>query len=366
MRAPGRGRQSGVASTIFVLLLLGMVLVGLLALLNMSASGTTDTGAQQDSVAALYLAESGVERAISRFDGTNCTALGEAAITLGRGSFTISNGATTDYVGAALPSNECRVPVTGVVDNASRSVDVIVRAGSGGSGIAYDRSRNTRSNNGSTFNWNHRVGNGVSNGLLIVGVGIDLNGGGGPTVQSVTYAGVPMQPYDTVNYATSGFGGNDVRTELFYLANPPTGNHPVSVSLTGSTRAIGASVSFSGVDQANPVDLPPGLGGGNGWNPSATITTTAGNYWLVDVITVRGNRYPSPTSGQTVQESRATNGGGNRIRLRLATEGPNSPAGGETQTWFLLGGDRWALAVAGLRPATGSGTVVGWREVEHP
>lgn len=107
--------QRGAATAILALLLLTMVGFALAVALRMAASDITDTGLHDDAVEALFLAESGLERAARRFaDGTACTtaALAEPPIALGRGRFTI--------VSAVFVDNVCRIRVEGAVRQARR------------------------------------------------------------------------------------------------------------------------------------------------------------------------------------------------------------------------------------------------------
>jgi hypothetical protein len=94
-----------------------------------------------DSIEALYLAESGVERALKRYatGAAACGALGEPPITdlsqLGLGAasgrtITILDGLTTDFSNAPLVSSQtqCRVRVTARINasNVSRTIHAIV------------------------------------------------------------------------------------------------------------------------------------------------------------------------------------------------------------------------------------------------
>lgn len=123
-------RQRGAATLIAAVLLLSVVVVALsLSLLNVNTD-ITDTALQGDGVEALFIAESGLENAIWRFDnGTACGALA-LSDNVGRGSFSINNGSA-----AGLPATQCRVQVTGVVtqsDTARTIESVITQSAAGG------------------------------------------------------------------------------------------------------------------------------------------------------------------------------------------------------------------------------------------
>lgn len=109
-------RERGAATVILALFLLVMAAFALLVALNMGASDITDSAAHNDATEALFLAESGIERAAKRFaDGTPCTsnALAES-VPFGRGTFTVLE--------AVFTANICRVRVQGEVRAAKRVV----------------------------------------------------------------------------------------------------------------------------------------------------------------------------------------------------------------------------------------------------
>jgi hypothetical protein len=132
-----RPAQSGASLLIPVLLLITVAAFGAIVAARQSGSDIQNTDALADSVEALYLAETGVERALKRYaTGTACgAALGETITNLasiggatGR-SITVGTGLTTDFSGAALaPNTRCRIPVTASITASavSRTIHVIV------------------------------------------------------------------------------------------------------------------------------------------------------------------------------------------------------------------------------------------------
>lgn len=115
---PAHARQHGAVTVILVVLLLLVVGAALSGVVMLSGSGATDATAQEDSIAALWLAESGMERASKRFaDGTACTsaALKEGPIAIARGSFSI--------VSATFVNNICHIRAQGKVDSALRTIE---------------------------------------------------------------------------------------------------------------------------------------------------------------------------------------------------------------------------------------------------
>ena len=105
----------------------------LAAVQRMAASSITDSALHNDGVEALFIAESGLERAAWRYaGGSACTALAGETASIGRGSFTIQS--------ASLVGAECRVRVSGSVattiaaNTVMRTIDGDLTAGGGGAG----------------------------------------------------------------------------------------------------------------------------------------------------------------------------------------------------------------------------------------
>jgi hypothetical protein len=132
-----RARQRGAGLLIVVLLVLTVAAFAVLVAASQSGGDIHATDANADSLQALFLAETGVERALKRFaTGTACNALAETITdlsTIGLGttgySITLSNGVTTDFAGAALlPNTQCRIAVTArvVASNVTRTIQAIV------------------------------------------------------------------------------------------------------------------------------------------------------------------------------------------------------------------------------------------------
>lgn len=110
-----RRRERGAVTLIAVVLLLLLVGAALSVVLSVSGSGSAGASAQEDSIAALLLAESGLERASKRWaDGVPCADLAEAEIAFARGSFVIK--------AAEFVANICRIRVLGKVNDSARTI----------------------------------------------------------------------------------------------------------------------------------------------------------------------------------------------------------------------------------------------------
>src|SRR5438874_1335959 len=125
--------QHGVALLIAVMLILAVAAFGAIMAGSIAASDVTDSSYQGASIEALYAADTGLERAMKRFEtGTACASLGAAAmdvnLTTGR-TFTLAAGLSTAFDGTtALQTSQCRVQSTGAVSgtSATRKLHAIV------------------------------------------------------------------------------------------------------------------------------------------------------------------------------------------------------------------------------------------------
>jgi hypothetical protein len=132
-----RTRSRGAALLVPVLILITVAAFAVVVAASQSGGDIQGSNANADGLQALYLAETGLERALKRFaTGTACDAsLAEtindlSTIGLGSTSHRIVIGAalTTDFAGNTLPATQCRIPVTGTVlaSSVTRTLHVIV------------------------------------------------------------------------------------------------------------------------------------------------------------------------------------------------------------------------------------------------
>ncbi len=136
--------QRGAAMLIVAMVLITTVAVMAITALSISTSNLLDSRMQDDSVAAVFIAESGTEWAIDEFanHGALCgTMLAGTNIPLGAGTMTIASS-ITGFDGATLlrgcqiadPSTceWCRVIADGAVRKATRRVEMIITKGTPG------------------------------------------------------------------------------------------------------------------------------------------------------------------------------------------------------------------------------------------
>lgn len=125
------------------------------------------------------------------------------------------------------------------------------------------------------------------------------------SVTGVTYNGTSLT--QAAANESSGSSRN-VRTEVWYLVNPPGGSsYTVSVSTSVTMQAFSlAAISLTGVDQTTPVGNT-GTDTGNKASYAASISTGTADAWLIGGAGIRnGNRTWSPDSGVTEIYERAS------------------------------------------------------------
>ena len=221
------------------------------------------------------------------------------------------------------------------------------------SSIGFDSVSNTTStaSNYTSISWSHTV-NVVDSTVLIVGLSWRNVGAGTQTVTSVTYNGSAMTLVRKDEYHQSA----SKSTGIYYLVNPASGAHTVQVTWEGTIyKAVGGAVSFTGVDQTNPVNASAGTAGATGTALSTSITTTVANTMLFDVVNVRN---PSSSSsaggGQTSRwnfmNSSHVNGAASTMSHATASQ--------TAMTWTIgAGSDGFSHSVVALSPAQQATTI---------
>lgn len=140
--------------------------------------------------------------------------------------------------------------------------------------IAFDAQGGIDADVGTGHSWTHICTG--SNLILIVGFR-NTKAAGGEDVTGVTYNSVAM----TKLYGSLlGNGGKDY-DYFYYLINPATGSHTVSVNTAGSTTLYGRSASYTGVKQSGFPDAQAQAQSSTGTSITASVTTVADNCWLV-------------------------------------------------------------------------------------
>lgn len=208
--------------------------------------------------------------------------------------------------------------------------------------VTFDAASDSTDQTSTTgFTWNHTVGSGTDR-ILIVGVSSKDTTDADRVVSGVTFNGVAM-----TNIRTDDNTGDNVTSDAWYMVAPPVGTYAVAVSFAGTvSNAIAGAVSFTGVDQSNPIDAQTGGSTSNSSTVSTSIVTTTASTIVMDVFSNSNDSSITPDASQTqrwMDGFPATFGGG------ASTEAAAS-AGSVAMDWS--GGSSftdWAHTVIALR-----------------
>lgn len=218
----------------------------------------------------------------------------------------------------------------------------------GSAGLAFDRFTTFDESSCDPCAWIHTVTAAATDRILVVsfGYGDDPN-----AIVGVTYNGIPLTEIRTEKIA----GGRIA--SLWYLLDPPAGTYTVSVDLTVASTGTftGASASYAGVDQTNPVEA--GHVGAQGTSATATvdITTSSASAWIIDSHYAGGNWNMVAKTGRT-QRWNFVKGSSTEAGSTLKT----TTAGTFTLDWLegLSASQPWVIVAAALKP-TASNPVTG-------
>ena len=177
------------------------------------------------------------------------------------------------------------------------------------------------------FTWDHTVATGSDLGLFVCVHVIDFTEAD-TVVNGVTFDSVTMTNYsDVLRFS----GINYYRVSLWYLANPATGTKTISVDIAGTvTDTGGGAVSFSGVNQATPLEAKTEATG-DATTTSIDVTTLTDGAWVFDCVTLEVQTADAVGADQTQRWNTDLGSMG----MAGSTEGPKSPAGAVTMSWTL-------------------------------
>ncbi len=191
--------------------------------------------------------------------------------------------------------------------------------------------------------FDHTVGSDADR-LLLVAVVV---GDPDARIMSVGYGGVPLSLVGGVDGP-----GATCRVELWRRAGPTSGRHLVDVRLSAPAQVHAVAVSYSGVDQDDPVSAPA-TSTGSGDTASVSLPSAA-DQMVVDWLCAGGGNVVvgSPAAGQSRRDSWPGDPAGG-ISDRTAT----SPA--TTMSWRSVGSFDWAMGAVALNPAHPAATDAG-------
>ena len=330
MRA--RSREKGAVNLIIVVVLLAVIGVGMTLASTMLASSVSDSVVEDDTVAALYLAESGLEAAVANLrtslvcDGAGVGVGG--AVSFGRGTYTIQSAAPNGAL--------CRVVVNGAIGNVRRTIqaDVVFNTP-----IAFGAHTQATANAGS-ISASHTTG-GVDRLLLVM---MAVRSSAANPVTGITYGSAAL-----TRFVGQTHSAETVRSEIWFLANPPTGTDTVTATLSAAAGSVMHVVSLTGVAPSTPLDTTASASAcaiGNGRIGGVTVTTTQAGSWVVDALAIRGDPTPTAVSGQTGWSAQQNAGGGARRITGAASHKSVPTAGPAFMAWTWGPNREWVECAA--------------------
>jgi uncharacterized repeat protein (TIGR01451 family) len=195
----------------------------------------------------------------------------------------------------------------------------------------------------------------LANRFMIVAIHMNVNNSTAAAITSVTYNNVPLTLSQALTEA-----GNDVRTEMWTLLAPATGNHNVVVTAAGVT-AGNPNDAVIGVTTYVDVNQTLGLAQsyaveGNNATPTSTLTGLTANDMVVDFASARQNAGGTLTAtigaGQTAfYNTYSPNAQNNDDVLAVASRETAAGANvttsytlNSTQEWVKVGGRLRAIS----------------------
>jgi hypothetical protein len=124
---------------------------------------------------------------------------------------------------------------------------------------------------GSSFTWNHAVGGGCSNSIIVIQLAGVINDPNALLITSVTYNSVAAK----LAQRGRDHGGSEMAILQWILVAPTSGTHAIVATFSRALSGEyiqGSAVSFCGVHQSYPVRLPSFFH--TGLTNSATLTAT--------------------------------------------------------------------------------------------
>ncbi|HMC69378.1 MAG TPA: DUF11 domain-containing protein, partial [Mycobacteriales bacterium] len=183
------------------------------------------------------------------------------------------------------------------------------------------------------------------------GISIDLSTRAG-NATGVVYGTEGGGPNQAMTLLGSLSNGTNVRVELWGLANPASGTHQITATISNpNTRnytVVAGSQSFSGVDQTAPTGTVA-IASNNTATPAVTTGNTAHDY-VVDAVAFNGNNQQIEGPQQDSRYSIATT-------TLTSFAGAGSGAHGYTNvtmSWTNTGAvaQQWAMAAVPLHPVS--------------
>ena len=174
-----------------------------------------------------------------------------------------------NFKGAGVVANS-----TPAVTGGGHDVDVTI-AGYGNSPITIVNTTTVTSGGNQVTNLSTNITSEGTDTALIVALSLEA----GKTVTGVTYNSIPLIFAGSQNQ-------NDVRVEVWYIANPSGGNHTITATFSAATYSCFEAMSLAGVNQSTPL---VGLTGnsGNTLASVGVVTTLTENSTFFHALATR-------------------------------------------------------------------------------
>jgi len=142
--------------------------------------------------------------------------------------------------------------------------------------IARDSINNGTGGTGTSWTYSHTC-SGEDRILLVAGRG---GGNSGDRVSTITYNGKNLTRIGN----SFAIGSSSEMSTLWYIINPDSGSHNVVITLSSSDYSKWGSVSYTGVDQDNPINVSNTNSVQNSNSVSVSGMVTKDNSWLVGSV----------------------------------------------------------------------------------
>jgi hypothetical protein len=155
-----------------------------------------------------------------------------------------------------------------------------------------------------SFNHTTNIGGANSNSLLVIGISLNIQANTDSSVTAITYNGIALTSAANAN------PGNTLRSQIYYLKNPPVGTFSIQATIHktgGNGNAIGLEFGAMTVYRVDTSfsSLNVVTNSGTGTAATAPFTTASGipgtNDGVVDVLAVTsGNPAPTVTANTSI------------------------------------------------------------------
>jgi choice-of-anchor A domain-containing protein/uncharacterized repeat protein (TIGR01451 family) len=309
-------------------------------------TSTSSGGSQQDGTVLAVVGDVLTVTYTNDLYGDGCSA--NASIVLP--SFTKPLYLSTD--GSGSPDQDLdRIDPVATLDG-STALSETVQAGGGTISAVQSLPLTAQTDNASSLTFSHDPGNGADK-LLLVGISVGNSGltGDPPTVTDVTYDGASINFVGTRRSGTGGGNSDDVRVYIYSLVNPADGPNDIEITLSSSGAIVAQAVTFTGVDQVNPLG---NFQSANGTSSPASLNVTSALGERVFSVVAFDHDFTSSNdvsigAGQTEVFNDQT---GNVTGAASLEDGAATVA-----TTYTGPSQDWALGAVSIKPgSSGSGT----------